>query len=652
MKHNEKFHVLIFLIFLILIGTSFAPVSLSKNLSSMDEREGRTINGQVLFAPYYSTTTYLIDNTGAINHTWSSAYQPFTSAYWLGNGTILRPISLSNGGGVQKILWDGTLAWDYRYTAPGCWCHHDIRYLPNGNVLMIVWVTKTRTQAIAAGRNPNHLGNSFYPDKIIEVNQTGPTSGNVVWEWNVWDHLIQDYDPSKANYGVVGDHPELIDINFGDTFDFDWLHTNSLDYNSTFDQILIDVHDFDEVWIIDHNTTTEEAAGHTGGHYGHGGDLLYRWGNPQAYRRGTSSDQKLFGQHDATWIKPGYPGEGHILVFNNGYNRPGAKYSSVDEFAPPVNSTGEYYLEPGSTYGPEDFSWDYTANPPTSFYSNVFGSAERLKDNDTLICSGIPGKFFEVTPDGTTVWQYTNPYGSPNKWVFKIDYVPPAESQQQPPIFGTPTPTNGSTNNPLSLTWSIPISDPNGDLFTWTIQCSNGQTNSGTGATNGNKTLALSGLAYSTEYKVWVNATDPDGSGQYTRRWYTFTTNVNQPPNPPTITGPVKAKIKIATAYNFTTTDPNNDNVYYFIDWGDHTNSSWIGPYPTGNEITQSHTWSTKGSYTIKAKAKDIYGNESDWGTLKISMPTSFNIPSLSFLERLFERFPHAFPILRQLLGY
>jgi hypothetical protein len=149
-----------------------------------------------------------------------------------------------------------------------------------------------------------------------------------------------------------------------------------------------------------------------------------------------------------------------------------------------------------------------------------------------------------------------------------------------------------------------------------------------------------------------VNATDPDGSGQYTRRWYTFTTNVNQPPNPPTITGPVKAKIKIATAYNFTTTDPNNDNVYYFIDWGDHTNSSWIGPYPTGNEITQSHTWSTKGSYTIKAKAKDIYGNESDWGTLKISMPTSFNIPSLSFLERLFERFPHAFPILRQLLGY
>jgi len=439
MKQNEKSNVLIFLILLLLIGTSFTQGASSKNVSSMGEQGGRMINGQILFAPFYSTTTYLIDKNGTINHTWSSAYQPFTSAYWLGNGTILRPICLNSGGGIQKIRWDGTLAWDYRYTASGCTCHHDIKYLPNGNVLMIVWVTKTRVEAIAAGRNPNTIqGSTFTPDKIIEVKPTGPTSGDVVWEWNVWDHLIQDYDSSKANYGIVGDHPELIDINFGDTFDFDWLHTNSLDYNSKFDQILVDIHDFDEVWVIDHSTTIAEAAGHTGGRYGHGGDLLYRWGNPQAYRAGTSSDEKLFGQHDATWIQPGYPGEGDILVFNNGYNRPGTKYSTVVEFTPPVNPAGEYYLEPGSAYGPEDFSWDYTASPPTSLYSNVFGGAIRLKDGDTLICDGIPGKFLEVTPDGTTVWQYTNPYPNPNQnWVFKIDYIPP-EEPPQPPQNDTP----------------------------------------------------------------------------------------------------------------------------------------------------------------------------------------------------------------------
>ncbi len=435
------------------------------------------INGQILFAPYYGTTTYLIDSTGAINHTWSSAYRPFTEAYWLGNGTILRPI-ISGGGGIQKILWDGTLVWDYRYTVSGCTCHHDIRYLPNGNVLMIVWVTKTRSEAIAAGRNPDTIeGTTFTPDKIIEVHPTGTTSGTVVWEWHVWDHLIQDYDSSKANYGVVGDHPELIDINFGDPFVGDWLHTNSVDYNPEFDQILIDIHNFNEVWVIDHSTTTEEAAGHTGGNSGKGGDLLYRWGNPEAYDAGTASDQKLFFQHDASWIKPGLPGEGHILVFDNGNNRPEGQYSSVDEFAPPVDANGEYYLESGSAYGPEDYTWSYTANPPNSFYSQVFGGAQRLKDGNTLICNGIPGKFFEVTPDKITVWQYTNPYPNPaQNSVFKIDYIPP-EGPPQPPQNNTP-----DLNCTGSLSWSDikpgatvhdsfqvrNVGDP-GSLLNWTV---------------------------------------------------------------------------------------------------------------------------------------------------------------------------------------
>lgn len=391
------------------------------------------IDGQILFAPYYTTTTYLINREGNINHTWPSSYQPFTSAYWLGNGTILRPIC-SGGGGLQKIRWDGSLAWDYRYQVSGCTCHHDIKYLPNGNVLMIVWETKTRNQAITEGRNPDTIqGNTFTSDKIIEVKQTGPTSGTIVWEWHVWDHLIQDFDPSKANYGVVGDHPELIDINYGDSFVGDWLHTNSIDYNPEFDQVLIDIHNFNEVWVIDHSTTTEEAAGHEGGNSGKGGDLLYRWGNPEAYDAGVAGDQKLFFQHDASWIPAGYPGEGHIIVFNNGNNRPSGQYSTVDEFAPPVDSNGEYYLEPGSAYGPEDYTWTYSATPPSSFFSPVFGGALRLMDGNTLICGGTTGKFLEVTPDETVVWQYTNPYPNPSQNdVFKIDYLSPEEPPQPP----------------------------------------------------------------------------------------------------------------------------------------------------------------------------------------------------------------------------
>ena len=433
MKPHKKSPVLIFLILLPLFGTNLTLASSSTSVSLMAEQEARTIDGQILFSPYYTTTTYLINSSGAVNHTWSSAYKPFTSAYWLGNGTILRPIS-SGGGGVQKILWDGTIAWDFRYNVAGCTCHHDIRYLPNGNVVMIVWETKTRDQAIASGRNPSTInGNTFTSGKIIEVKPTGPTSGEIVWEWRVWDHLIQDYDPSKANYGVVGSHPELIDINFGDTFVYDWLHTNSIDYHPQFDQLLIDIHNFNEVWVIDHSTTTQEAAGHTGGNSGKGGDLLYRWGNPQAYDAGTVNNQQLFFQHDASWIKPGYPGEGHILVFNNGNDRPGGPYSSVDEFAPPVNSNGEYYLAPGSAYGPEHVTWRYTANPPVTFYSQVFGGALRLKDGNTLICNGVSGRFFEVTPENTIVWQYINPYPNPTyNDVFKIEYLPPEEPPQIP----------------------------------------------------------------------------------------------------------------------------------------------------------------------------------------------------------------------------
>ena len=430
MTHTKKSPFVMVVVLLAMIGASVTHVSSSPTVSSSVEPGRRVIDGQILFSPYYDTTTYLIDSTGAINHTWSSPYRPDAAPYWLGNGTILRPI-ISGEGGFQEIAWDGTVLWDYRYTASGCTCHHDVKILPNGNVLMIVWEDKTKNQAIAAGRNPNTIsGNSFQPDKIIEVKQTGPTSGQVVWEWHVWDHLIQDYDSSKQNYGVVGDHPELIDINFGDTFVGDWLHTNSLDYSPKYDQILISVHNFDEVWVIDHNTTTEEAAGHTGGHYGHGGDLLYRWGNPQSYRRGTATDKKLFGQHDATWIKTGYPDAGDILLFNNGFHRPQGTYSTVDEFTPPMDSNGVYYLAPGAAYGPADVSWDYTATPPTSFYSNVFGGALRLLDGDTLICDGVPGKFFEVTPGGSKVWEWDNPYpydGMPD--VFKVDYL----SKQQPP---------------------------------------------------------------------------------------------------------------------------------------------------------------------------------------------------------------------------
>jgi len=321
-------------------------------------------------------------------------------------------------GRVEIFDWDNDLLWEFEYSDSDHCLHHDIEPLPNGNVLMIAWEYKTREEAIQAGRNPGHIqGNSLWPDHIIEVEPTGSAGGNIVWEWHAWDHLIQDYDPSKDNYGVVEDHPELVDINFGQ-YQSDWMHTNSVDYHQGFDQILISVHNLNEIWVIDHSTTTEEASGHTGGNSGKGGDLLYRWGNPQVYDRGTINDQQFFNQHGANWVEEGCPGEGNILVFNN---LGGDHYSTVIEIIPPVDSEGNYEYIPGSAYDPDEPTWEYMAENPSDMFSRIMSSAQRLPNGNTLICSSTQGLFLEVNPEKDVVWQYTNLLPNPqSNGVFHI----------------------------------------------------------------------------------------------------------------------------------------------------------------------------------------------------------------------------------------
>ncbi len=221
MNKSFTYRIMIISLVLLLFESSCIPYSKSQLINQASPQPQNVINGKILFAPMNGRITYLIDSSGSVVHTWSSDYLPGEAVIWLGNGTILRTIKvgmvipLGAGGGVQKISWDGTILWDFRYNSDGHLSHHDVKSLPNGNILLIAWETKTRDEAIAAGRNPSYInGNTFMPDHIIEVKPTGPTTGDIVWEWHVWDHLIQDYDASKANYGVVGDHPELVDINF------------------------------------------------------------------------------------------------------------------------------------------------------------------------------------------------------------------------------------------------------------------------------------------------------------------------------------------------------------------------------------------------------------------------------------------------------
>jgi hypothetical protein len=413
----------------------------------------RAFPGYNLMAPLTSSRTYLFDMQGRVVRTWESDCSPALCAYLLDNGHVLRGGSIGVeaqvfgpgpgvGGRIQEFTWEGDLVWDFHFFNAKQLHHHDFTPLPNGHVMMIIWDRQTPKEMLAAGRRPELTGDShLLADSLLEIKPTGKTTGEVIWEWHLWDHLVQDFDKTKANYGNVAEHPELVNINYGEdalapiaaTKDGadklksvgyigantaarnsaranpDWTHCNAVAYNPDLDQLMISSPHFSEFWIIDHSTTTAEAASHQGGRSGKGGDLLYRWGNPRAYRAGTKADQKLFAQHNAHWIPNGLPGAGHVLVFNNGSGRTDGNYSSVDEVVLPVDSQGHYTYKTGTAYGPEQALWSYTAPKKTDFYSFFISGAQRLPNGNTLICSGANGTIFEVTPEKEVVWKYVNP---------------------------------------------------------------------------------------------------------------------------------------------------------------------------------------------------------------------------------------------------
>jgi hypothetical protein len=401
-------------IFLLLLSF-LSTVAFSQTVGLIQHDNGTLDDGYVLFAPINSYTTYLIDKCGKQAKTWTSSYKPGQSVYILEDGTLLRTGNTNNtvfnaggkGGIIEKIDWNGNVIWSYTVSDATNCQHHDIKSLPNGNILAIVWEKKTTAEAIAQGRNPNLISSSVWSEKIIEIQPVGSNGGNIVWEWHLWDHLIQNFDSTKPNFGIVSSNAELVDLNYAATANTeDWQHINAIDYNSSLDQIVLSSHNSDEIWIIDHSTTTEQAASNVGGNSKKGGGILYRWGNPQSYGHGVAADQKLFGQHNAYWIPSGFPYENQIMVFNNGNGRTGGNYTTVEIINPPVNG-----FEYSSTlpYLPASPSWIYNEKNNQNWYAQNISSAQQLLNGNVLLCSGPTGTFFEINNLGTTLWKYINP---------------------------------------------------------------------------------------------------------------------------------------------------------------------------------------------------------------------------------------------------
>ncbi|MDG2291034.1 MAG: aryl-sulfate sulfotransferase [Phycisphaerales bacterium] len=366
---------------------------------------GSVMDGYTLFNTLQGPQAYqttLIDNDGTIVHQWICESSVASTPYLLPGGELIRPARAPGiiyldgaawGGLIQRIALDGSVLWEFTFSDENNQQHHDICPMPNGNVLLVAWERKSEAEFASLGRQD--LDGEVWPTQIVEVQPLSGGGSEIVWEWHLWDHLIQDVDPSLPNYGVVADHPEKFDVNAGNLHPNggDWIHVNALDYHPELDQIVFSSNSLDEIYIIDHGTTTEEATGPAG-------DFLYRWGNPANYDR--SGPHVLWNVHGVNWIDPGLPGEEDLLLFNNGNDD---KSSDLIQFTPPLLADGTYDIDPIDPFEPVPGDYTFFYESPDFFGSHLSG-VYRLPNGNTFATNGPGQEVRELNAAGEVVWQY------------------------------------------------------------------------------------------------------------------------------------------------------------------------------------------------------------------------------------------------------
>ncbi len=414
----------------------------------------KTSGGYTLFAA--SGKTYLIDMEGHVMHQWNLGTNPRL----LDNGDLLDATKSdpSGFGGFRELDWNGNTVWEYTETRTGYAPHHDWTRIYNkklkaSTTLYIANKTIAKDQALASGANP---ASSAYTDVQVDAIVEVDMSGTIVWEWCFFDHGVQSFDSTKLKYAGAGktaaNWPGKIDLNMpGKPLKKDWLHCNSIDYNDSLGQIVINsVHG--EFYIIDHDNTflAGDPVGSIALAATSAGDFLYRFGDPARYGQGdppsilsdwtssTTGNKQIGGSHDVHWIKPGLPGAGNIQIFNNAeYLFERVSQSYIFEVDPYTNAskvnTGAYVNPPAAGYYTwiypnkdamkqnklisNQVVWIYNAKNDQVFFSTIGGSEQRLPNNNTLICSDTQGHLFEVTygsasESPTIVWEYINPVTS------------------------------------------------------------------------------------------------------------------------------------------------------------------------------------------------------------------------------------------------
>lgn len=357
-------------------------------------------NGYVLVNDASGNRVFLMDKSESdILKEWHVPVGIGNDAVLLENGNLLVALLDEDpafqfggyGGRIAIIDPSGRIIWDFEYSDQDNLSHHDLEMLPNGNIIFLAWERKT-------GNELNEIGytggdEELFIEKILEIN---PSNDQIVWEWSSWDHLIQDQVQNVSSFGPVNSNPHKIDINYKDHFkegsyNGDIMHANAIEYDEEKDLIYLSVNFFSEVWVIDHSTTTAEARSDSGGNYDRGGDLVYRFGNPAAYKN-PEGNRIFYHNHNPTLV----PDSNNILVFSNGIpaNDP---HSTVYELALPdvMKIIESKDNEPG-------IIWSYEHE---DLFSAKVSGAHRLPSGNTLITEGTSG-YWEVTHDKEIVWRF------------------------------------------------------------------------------------------------------------------------------------------------------------------------------------------------------------------------------------------------------
>lgn len=341
---------------------------------------------------------YIMNKEARLLHEWSFTNNIGNDVFLLPNGKLLASLESDDpqirlggkGGRLQMVTPDGTVEWDFIYSSLEGETHHDAELLPNGNIIAMVWQEISTADAIQAGFI---FEEDVFPEAIIEIN---PATDEIVWEWHSWDHLIQDHDANKDNYGVISEHPELIDLNYvpnsvtSENAKGDIMHANAIAYDEVNDVILLSANFYSEVWAIDHSTSTQEARGQSGGNYGKGGDLIYRFGNPETYQN-SAGTRLFYNNHFPNLLKG--EDQGKLLIFSNGN---GLDQSTVYELELP----SVYDLQANTNNEPE-VTWSFT---DPDLYSGKVSGAVPLPNGNILITEGDFG-FWEVTREKEVVWK-------------------------------------------------------------------------------------------------------------------------------------------------------------------------------------------------------------------------------------------------------